>query len=208
MTEVVLIGYARHALVVHDIFRSLGRPVVGYCEPSPSATAPAELAYLGPENGRKASSYLKRCDYFVCVGDNQRRRLIQQALSAVHGPPTNAVHSSAVVSPLAVLGHGVMVGPRAVVNALASLGDGVICNSSSVVEHECRLGDFTHLASGAVLAGGVVVGRESFLGAGCVVIPDLEIGDQVMVGAGSVVIRDLPSASRWAGNPCRRLDAV
>lgn len=205
LRSVVLIGYSGHSLVVHDVFASMGRTVVGYCEASPKEHNPLDLEFFGDERSESTLSRLAEYDYFVAIGDNQLRRRVQTELSARLRPPLNAVHGSAVISSSARLGHGVLVGPRAVVNAFSFLGDGVICNSASVVEHECEVGDFAHICPAAVLAGNVKVGECAFVGASSVIIQRRQIGEGALIGAGSVVISDIAAHVTAVGNPCRAL---
>ncbi len=137
------------------------------------------------------------------TGDSRVRERIFEHLLALGFSIPRLVHPSAVVSPSAHLGRGVMIMAGAIVNAEAHLGDNVIVNSGAIVEHDCRVGDHAHLGPRASLAGGVTVGACAHVGIGAVVLQGLTVGARAIVGAGSVVLHDVPDGVTVFGVPAR-----
>ncbi len=203
MKPIVLIGYSGHAFVVADIFQSMQREIIAYCDRSEKQYNPYNLVYLGSEESISALSVLQKSDYFISIGDNTIRRAIYQRLSATLLPPINAIHSSSILSNKMELAWGIMIGARVVINALSKIGKGVILNTACVIEHECNIGDFCHVAPNAVLCGNVKVGENSFIGAGAIVRQNIEIGKNVVIGAGAVVIDHIPDNVKVVGNPAK-----
>ena len=204
--SVVIIGYSGHAFVVCDIFSSGGRNVIGYCENECKEYNPYKLEFFGRELSVEGLNALKSNAYFIAIGSNRIRKIIQEKLSLEYAIlPTNAIHPSAVLSSTVSLGKGVMVAANATINPFAKIGNGVICNTSCVIEHENKIGDFAHIGPGAILCGNVSIGKETFVGANAVVKQGITIGSNVMVGAGAVVIRDIPDNCKIVGNPQRTI---
>lgn len=202
---IVLIGYSDHAYVVCDIFRQMGKQVVGYCDNTKKDKNPDNLEYFGTETDKDVLLRLKNCECFVSIGDNHIRSKVSESLIKEKIRLTNAIHPSAIISNSVKLGKGIMIGPHVVVNACAKIGDGAICNTGSVIEHECVVGEYSHVAPGTVLCGVVNVGKNTLIGAGTVVNLYTKIGNNVIIGAGTVVIKDIPSNLKVAGNPQREL---
>lgn len=203
MKPIVLIGYSGHAFVVADVFLSIQREIIAYCDKFAKQHNPYNLTYLGMEDSVSALTVLQKSDYFICIGDNTVRKSVYTHLSGYLPPPTNAIHASSVLSKKIELAHGIMIGAGVVVNTLAKIGNGVILNTACVIEHECNIGDFCHIAPKAVLCGNVKVGENSFIGAGAVIKQNVEIGENVVIGAGAVVINHIPDNTKVVGNPAR-----
>jgi acetyltransferase EpsM len=147
----------------------------------------------------------------VAIGHNPNRLRLAKQLAALNLKFGNAIHPSAVVSPSASLGEGVVICPQTVVWAGAKLGDHVIVNSGSVVEHDCVLDDGVALGPGVHLAGRVRIGRTSFVGAGATINPRIMIGAESIIGSGSVVTKSVGPDLVAYGVPAheiRLVDAV
>ncbi|MDX5345823.1 MAG: NeuD/PglB/VioB family sugar acetyltransferase [Hymenobacteraceae bacterium] len=200
---VVLIGYSGHAFVVAEVLASAGHLVQAYCDREKKLLNPFNLAYLGDPEQEQVQQQIRYSDYFVAVGDNAIRRRLSDLLQRQLTAPLTAAHASAVISPKAAVGAGVLVAPKVVINALAEVGDGVICNTGAVIEHECKIGAFAHIAPHATLTGGVRVGAGALVGAGAVVKPGITIGENAVIGAGAVVLKDVKAGAVVAGNPAR-----
>lgn len=199
--SVVLIGYSDHAYVVCDIFRKMGKEIIGYCDKTKKDKNPDDLEYFGNETDKKVLSELKKYECFVAIGDNHIRAKVSDLLIKEEIRLINAIHPSATISESAKLGNGVMIGPKVIVNAYTKIGDGVICNTGSVIEHEGDIGKHSHIAPGVVLCGVVKVGKTTLIGAGSVVNLYTNIGDNVIIGAGTVVVKNIPDNKTVIGNP-------
>lgn len=204
--SIIIIGYSGHAFVICDIFKSAGRKVMGYCENESKDFNPYQLSFYGSERSEDGLNVLKQNDYFIAIGSNLIRRKVHDFLQEQEVRlPTNAIHSSSVISSSSTLGQGVMISANVSINPLATIGNGVICNTGCVIEHENKIRDFAHIGPGAVLCGNVIVGENSFIGANAVIKQGVKIGANVMIGAGTVVIKDIPSNATVVGNPQRKI---
>src|SRR5260221_5113383 len=167
---------ARGGISIHGILesnRSLwGRPLLG-------------VAVLGGDE-LLASLAREGVEHFlVGVGStrrNERRRQLFDAAVAAGLRPLTVTHPSAVCSPRASLGAGVVVLAGAIVNTGAALGDNAIVNCGAIVEHDCRVRRHVHVASGSCLARGVPMGDDAFVGAGA------PLRQQVVIRTGAPLV--------------------
>ena len=130
------------------------------------------------------------------------------AVAAALGGPSafrTLVHPTAVVSPSARLGAGIVAAPFTMVSADVTVGDLVLINAYSSLGHDVMVGDRTTLSCHVDLTGRVRVGEQCFFGSGARVIPRVSIGDGATVGAGAVVMRRVAPGSTVYAPPARRL---
>lgn len=201
--RVILIGGGGHAGVVLDVCQAAGLHIVGCMDDNPDcALANAGIDWLGPIDtliDRPADA-----DFVVAVGDLTERARVIGMLEPDHISQAVA-HPSAVVSPGASLGRGVVVLPGAIINRNAVIGHHAIINSGAVVEHDCVIGANTHVAPGAVLGGGVMVGERTLIGIRAAVLPGKKIGTECVIGAGAVVTGDVSAGEQFVGVPARAI---
>lgn len=143
--------------------------------------------------------------WLIGLGDLAIRRRLVALAETLGRSLATLIHPSAVVSPSARLGEGVLVGPRAVVNASAEVAANAILNSGCIVEHDAKVGANSHVAPGAVILGGAEVGDDVLIGGGAVILHGVSVGHGAVVAAGAVVARPLDAGARVAGVPAARI---
>jgi UDP-perosamine 4-acetyltransferase len=144
---------------------------------------------------------------FVALGDNRARQKAGADVRALGFTIPTAIHPSALISPSARIGGGVVIMASATVGTETVIDELAILNTGAVIDHDNRLGAASHVAPGCALAGNVTVGERAFVGVGSAVRPGVHIGAGAIVGAGSAVVSDIPAAARVAGVPARPLRA-
>ncbi|UOO82973.1 acetyltransferase [Uruburuella testudinis] len=187
-SNLYIYGGGGHGQVVADIAR-----LAGY----------RNICFLDDAHGRKFDASLPKGDIIVAIGNNAVRQRLCKKVTAAGFRLINLVHPSAIISPNATFGIGVVVMPLAVVNAGARIGDGAIINTASVVEHDCIIGVCAHICPRAALAGNVTVGDRAQMGIGSCAIQGLKIGAGSIVGAGSVVVKNIASDVVTFGSPAQ-----
>jgi len=196
--SLIIHGAGGHGLVVAESAALSGFSVVGFVD---DAITQGFLSGHPILNMNLVGA--SGADIIVAIGDSAARQRVQRHHVNEGRTIVNVVHPKASVSPSAVIGKGVFVGPNAVINAEANIADGVIVNSRAIVEHHCSVGAFSHIAPGATLGGAATVGDLSLVGLGASVLPGVHVGSRSTVGAGAVVREDVPDDTTVVGSPAR-----
>ena len=101
----------------------------------------------------------------VSIGVNKIRRNVVDRLVAKadsDGLPlefATAIHPSAIISPSAKIGEGMVVMAGSVINADAVIGKHFIVNTGATIDHDCVIGDYCRIAPGANISGGSHIGE-------------------------------------------------
>ncbi|MDE2402242.1 MAG: acetyltransferase [Burkholderiales bacterium] len=118
------------------------------------------------------------------------------------------VHPKASVSPLATVGHNVLIMAGVVITSNAVIGDHVCILPNTVVHHDAHIGDWSLLGATVIAAGHSVIGENCYIGSGSHLMNGVTIGAAALVGLGSNVVRDVGAAQRVAGNPARTVGRI
>jgi UDP-perosamine 4-acetyltransferase len=200
---VVVIGAGGHAKVAIEALRCSGWTVIGCTDADPEPRSIAGAPVLGGDDVLPGLRETGVGFAFVALGNNQLRQSKAEQLLQLGFELPNAIGSSSIISPSAVIGVGVAIFGGSVINAEATIGDFAIINTNCSIDHDCIIGKAAHVGPGSAIAGAVSVGERAFLGAGTVAVPGVSIGEDSIIGAGSVVVRDLPPAVTSLGVPAR-----
>jgi len=148
----------------------------------------------------------KKCEAFIAIEErNLRRNLVEMLNERRHLQPVNAIHESALLSGLAQIGHGNLVGARVVVNATAAVGQHNILQTGAIIEHGAAIGNFVNVGAGAVIGAGAAIDDDVFVGAGAVIVAGISVGKGASIGAGAVVVENVPKNARVFGNPAKKM---
>lgn len=190
-------GGGEHAKVVLDCLLDQGANVLALFDPK----------YQGElfgvvQRGQYDPSFAPSASALIAIGDNAVRKKVA---GITRHSFTNAIHSSAIISRRAKLGHGCMVLHGAIIQAQTVIGDHVIINTAASIDHDCDIDNFVHVAPRAVLCGRVKVREGALIGAGAVVLPGITIGAWTTIGAGAVVTKDVAAGEVLVGNPASKI---
>lgn len=204
--RLVVIGAGGHAKVVLEAIRAAGiGDVVGLIDPAPPAPALLGVKVLGDDD---MLPMLRRDGIdaaVVALGGNVLRQRLGQRLRELGFTLPVIVHPSALLSPSATLGEGVVVMARAVVGTETIIDSLAIINTAAVVDHDNRIGSAAHVAPGCALAGDVHVGNRTLIGVGSAVRPGIRIGADAVIGAGAAVVTDVADGTVVGGTPAHPL---
>jgi UDP-perosamine 4-acetyltransferase len=174
-------------------------------DPAPSQPVLLGVPVLGGDEilpKLRADGIISAC---IALGNNKLRHEIGLRVAEQGFALPAAIHPTAIVSPSARIGRGVVIMPRVVVHTDSDVDALAIINTGAVVEHDNRIGTAAHIAPGCALAGTVQVGALTLVGVGSAVRPGIRIGERAIIGAGSAVVSDIPDDAVVGGVPARTL---
>jgi sugar O-acyltransferase (sialic acid O-acetyltransferase NeuD family) len=200
-------GTGDHALVMVDFIQREGLgEVLGVLSPCESAKTWLHTPVLGSDTDvAKMIAQYPQAQFVVAIGKNATRLKVGNEIEKQGGTLATIVSKTAVISPQAEIGVGVMILPFVVVHPQAKVGRLALLNTGAIVEHHCNLGEAVHLAPRSVLGGRVSVGSLTLMGVGACAKPAVTIGANVTVGAGSAVVNDIPNGLTVGGVPAKPL---
>jgi len=198
----VIIGGGGHGLVVGEAAALAAIALAGVmddrADPPAACRGDHSMPWLGPIRAAERP-------WILGIGDVVARRVVLSRFKEIADRAATVIHPRAIVSPSALLGKGVYVGPGAILHSRARIGDHCIINSGSIVEHDCDIGENSHIAPGTVLGGAARVGYDTLIGLGSSVLPGVWIGDRCVVGAGALVLHNVADGSVVVGMPAKVL---
>jgi sugar O-acyltransferase (sialic acid O-acetyltransferase NeuD family) len=211
-TRIIIVGAGGQGTIAADIAHALhdaGVPVllVGFVDDDTALRGSLKLnaPVLGPISELHSFPHDA---VVVAIGDNERRRLVSERLTARGEVLAAVIHPTASVSPTAQIGQGSMLSAGAIVLPNAVLGKGVILNTKASVDHDTTVGDFAHVSAGATVGARAQIGEGVLIALGASVISGVSVGAHSIVGAGATVLNDLPPAVRAWGVPARVVDSA
>jgi UDP-3-O-[3-hydroxymyristoyl] glucosamine N-acyltransferase len=110
------------------------------------------------------------------------------------------VHSSALVTDLASVSPGVIVGPMSVIGHGAVLEDFCLVGTLSKVGHGTHLGRNTVITPGTIIGGSTSTGSNVFFAQSCSVKDKITICDDVVFAMNSVVKKNISKPGRYYGD--------
>lgn len=145
-------------------------------------------------------------DVFICaIGDVPGRRLVCDKFRLRRAHFINLVQRSAMISPNATLGSGIIVEAFAGIGANARIGNFTMILSHANIGHDSSIGECVQIAPFASILGRAAIGDEVLIGSHAVILPDVKVGAGAKIGAGAVVIRDVPAGATMFGVPATRI---
>lgn len=97
----------------------------------------------------------KSYDAIFCgIGNNTVRRKLLQRVSAMGKEIPILIHSTAYISPTALIEKGTVVEPKAIVNSNTVVQEGCIISVGAIVDHDVVVEKYSHINAGAICKAG------------------------------------------------------
>ncbi|HEX9976736.1 MAG TPA: NeuD/PglB/VioB family sugar acetyltransferase [Dehalococcoidales bacterium] len=211
MESVLVLGAGPQARVIPDVVTACGNlKLLGFVDVADERhLLRGDAARFPIYDGTQFPAELKARlgNFSVLISDpigERSTRFMAQAKEA--GLPfINIIHPSAIVSPNASLGQGILILPGVILGPGVSVGNHVILNTAVTIDHDSVIQDNVVFGPAVHLAGGVLVKSGTSIGVGASSAPGVTIGSNCLIGAGSVIIENIPDSVVAAGVPARVL---
>lgn len=144
--------------------------------------------------------------FFCALGDSHWRKHYAELISGKGGKFINIIHKTALVSPVASMGEGCIIGAYTNVSPNVTIGNHVMIQSFDDLGHDSQVGDYASIESYVFLGGYAKVGELATMHTKSSIIPHKSVGKECVVGFGSVVMRNFKDGVHVFGNPATKLD--
>jgi len=145
----------------------------------------------------------QRLNVVMAIGNPLGRKIVMEKLNGSLNNYPVLVHPSAIVSPRARIGCGVVVGQGSVVDVDATLENHSFVRTLCTIGHDVIIGSCCVLMPGVNVSGNVRLEECVSVGTGAAIIQGITIGARTVIGAGAVVVRDLPADCTAIGAPAK-----
>lgn len=143
-------------------------------------------------------------DVFVlAIANVDAKKRIVDIVKSKGGSFIQLIHKSALVSPYAKLGEGVIISAFVTISCNTVVGNFVQYNSYSSLGHDAKVGDFSSIMAHVDITGNVECGKYTYWGSGSRALPHAKIGDHATVGAGSLVLKRVKAYQTVFGVPAK-----
>lgn len=201
----MIFGAGGTGMQVFDIFRRNSVLVYGFLDDRKELHGKeiGEVTVLGDTgDGSFLDVIGNQCEAFIAISERPvRQRLTEMLQSRRKTMPVNAIHDKALVSSLAVIGHGNLIAAGTIIGPDVTAGHHNQFQTGALIEPFVTIGDFVNIGPGAIVNQGVTIESGAFIGAGAILVGGITIGRNARVGAGAVVIQDVAAETTVFGNP-------
>lgn len=197
MKKVIIIGSGGHAAEIRDYINhhNVARPserleVVGFLDDNSSTHVHYGFSeeYLG---GIEAHAIVLDTFYIMGIANLKYRKGIVQEFKMKGATFISLIHPTALISPSAHIGEGVVISHNASVGPKAVVGDFNVLNSRCTVGHDTKMGSFNFISPQTALSGNTKIGNENMFGTNSATIPGIQVGNQNKIGAGMIVYKNI-----------------
>jgi acetyltransferase EpsM len=195
--SVLIIGAGGHAAEIRDYIRHYNQAsnqeqisVLGFIDddPKPHAHYGFEEPFLGDITNHDVRT---DCHYLMGIANLKYRKSIIERFTAAGAQFIGLVHPTALVSPSAKLGVGVVISHNASIGPKVKIGNFNMLNSRCTIGHDTVMGDYNFISPKVALSGNTQMGDNNMIGTNASTIPGAKIGNNNTVGAGMIVYKPI-----------------
>lgn len=194
---ILIIGAGGHAAEIRDYIRHYNQHhsseqirVLGFIDDdrTPYEHYGFEAPFLG---NIKAHTIRKDCYYIMGIANLKYRKGIIERFLEAGARFTGLIHPTALISPSATIGEGVVISHNASVGPKVKIGNFNMLNSRCTIGHDTIMGDYNFISPKVALSGNTHIGNNNMIGTNASTIPGAKIGNNNVIGAGMVVYKNI-----------------
>ncbi|MFE5320253.1 acetyltransferase [Paenibacillus sp. NPDC056579] len=206
MLDIIIVGAGGFGREVYlwakDAFPENEYRIKGFLSPNPHDLDyfRTEAKIIGDEN----TYDIQENDRFLfAIGNIDIKKRVVTQLKQRGAQFLTLIHPTAIVTPTATIGEGVILCPFVTVSDHVEIGNFVMMNFYSSCGHDAKVGDYSILCPYATVNGFSILQDEVFLASHSTVTPRKKVGYRAQVSANSVVMYDVPDYNFVFGVPGR-----
>ena len=140
--------------------------------------------------------------FALAMGKPQLKRMVVEKLKSRGAHFAAVIHPTALVSPFAHYGEGLVMFPYSKLSCNSTVGD-FVSILTTPIGHDNEIGDYTMISGGCNIVRNVKIGKDVFVAAGVCIAQDVVVKDGAYIGLGSVVLKDVKAGTKVFGKPAR-----
>lgn len=197
MKEVIIIGAGGHGAEIDEYIQynnsckvHLKIKVIGFLDDNPANYNNYQLSapLLG---GIKDHIIRNDISYVIGIANLSYRKFFVEEFLKNNAKFISVIHSSAYISPSAIIDEGVVIGPMANIGPKVKIGRFSMINSRSSFGHDTTLGDYNFISPNVCFSGFTTIGNSNLFGINSATIPNIKVGNNNKVAAGMVLHNDV-----------------
>lgn len=194
MKEVIIIGAGGHAAELRDYINHFNQRsedkirVVGFIDDEEVQYNYYDFTekYLGSIKEHKV---LEDIYYIMGIANLKYRKPIVESFLKNGAQFIRLIHPTALVSPSAEIGEGVIISHNVSIGPKAIIGDFNMLNSRCTIGHDSKIGNYNFISPQVAISGSCIIGNENMIGTNACTIPGISIGNNNIIAAGMTINR-------------------